>query len=444
LRGRVPGFLMDMFEEAFGASGLKLHELAIMAATLEHFIHDEATDRLRAVYDALDLSVEERVEAKEAATILDAYMYSLLVGQHRLKGNVSIRNKLARFGNSYPGWTDTQLWLRDVWHTVKYLQQGSVNPFVHPRGNSFVDMIRIAEEVSERFGNFQNAECFHLKYALLEKEDGETGLVPLDDFYRVGVENGLRLKETSDYLRSQGALEESKAGVPRVIVPNYVLSKSNCMGNTGFYQICCINECEGLLAQIERAVAAPTASASTLIAITSKLTSSTVEWPPGTFPEVLVQRLEQVAARNGGSVPLHGRIFSQWLHFVFPLECPYPHASGSANPLTAAEWMQQNSESHLLNADAIVQYVDSSNDMQENIGEEKAEQTMHKRWSDDEILFQPTVLPRKNWAASTAKVLLKLVIAMGALACLAMAVLEVSRRSFIVQGSGGFSKPHMV
>ena len=47
LLGRVPGFIRERFEEAFGSSGLKLHELAIVAATLEHSIHDEATERLK-------------------------------------------------------------------------------------------------------------------------------------------------------------------------------------------------------------------------------------------------------------------------------------------------------------------------------------------------------------------------------------------------------------
>ena len=30
----------------FGASGVKLHVRVLLAATFEHFIHDEATDRL--------------------------------------------------------------------------------------------------------------------------------------------------------------------------------------------------------------------------------------------------------------------------------------------------------------------------------------------------------------------------------------------------------------
>merc|ERR1719217_1657546 len=61
LRERVPAFLMELFEEAFGKSGLMLHELAIFAATLEHMIHDEATDRLLEVYKAYDLSAKDGI-----------------------------------------------------------------------------------------------------------------------------------------------------------------------------------------------------------------------------------------------------------------------------------------------------------------------------------------------------------------------------------------------
>lgn len=443
LRGRVPSFLMDRFEEAFGASGLKLHELAILAATLEHFIHDEATERLQAVYEALELSTDGEIADSDVDAVLQGTMYATLLGQHRLADSTwPLRERLAQFGKKYPGWSDTKMWLKDVQNTVTYLRQGSTNPFTAHTGITFAEMSHIADEVSERFGSFQNGECHHLRDVLLEHEEGETGLVTLDDFYVAGLENNLRLKETADYLRDQGAIDDSKVGVPRVIVTNYLLSKGNCMGNTGFYQICCMNECEGLLSQIERTVAAPTATPRELVAIASKIASSTLE-AYGSLPEDLVKRLEQVAARNGGSVALHGRLFAQWLHFAFPHECPYPHTSASTNPLTAAEWMEKTSKQTTLDANALQQYVDSSSDAKENKEEEQASE--QNRWSDeDELLFQPSVLPgKKSLAASSAKMLLKVVLSMGALAGLAIAGFEVSKRSFNLQGAG-FSKSHMV
>merc|ERR1712007_266398 len=43
----------------------------------------------------------------------------------------------------------------------------------------------------------------------------------------------------------------------------------------------------------------------------------------------LVAQLEQIAAAHGGNVPIHGRLFAQWLHYVFPRECPFPHKARS-------------------------------------------------------------------------------------------------------------------
>ena len=48
MRERVPNFIMELFEEAFGQTGLKLHELVVFAGTLERLIHGESVERLKA------------------------------------------------------------------------------------------------------------------------------------------------------------------------------------------------------------------------------------------------------------------------------------------------------------------------------------------------------------------------------------------------------------
>merc|ERR1719510_1271716 len=60
---------------------------------------------------------------------------------------------------------------------------------------------------------------------------------------------------------------------------------------------------------------------------------------PRPLPASLVAKLSGIAAHNGGAVPLHGRLFTQWLHFAFPHECPYPHVTqkdGAGNTLTTS------------------------------------------------------------------------------------------------------------
>jgi len=40
-------------------------------------------------------------------------------------------------------------------------------------------------------------------------------------------------------------------------------------------------------------------------------------------------------------VPLHGRLFAQWMHHAFPRECPFPHVAGTTNPQAASDWIEQ-------------------------------------------------------------------------------------------------------
>merc|ERR1711924_193600 len=58
----------------------------------------------------------------------------------------------------------------------------------------------------------------------------------------------------------------------------------------------------------------------------------------------LLARLEEIANGPHGTVQLHGRLFAQWLHHAFPRECPYPHVSGTTNPLTPDEWLAATGE----------------------------------------------------------------------------------------------------
>merc|ERR1719183_2565621 len=47
----------------------------------------------------------------------------------------------------------------------------------------------------------------------------------------------------------------------------------------------------------------------------------------------LSHRLEEVGKHHGGLVPLHGRLFAQWLHYAYPRECQFPHVAGTINPI---------------------------------------------------------------------------------------------------------------
>eukprot|EP00929_Paragymnodinium_shiwhaense_P081799 TRINITY_DN428_c0_g2_i1.p1 TRINITY_DN428_c0_g2~~TRINITY_DN428_c0_g2_i1.p1 ORF type:complete len:584 (-),score=203.65 TRINITY_DN428_c0_g2_i1:91-1842(-) len=446
LRERVPGFLMDVFEEAFGKTGLKQHELSIFAATLEHIIHDEATSRLLDVYEALRFSPTDALAVEEVDLATDAFMMSLVLGQDRLKSNGTIESKLARLAKAYPGWKDTQLWMRDVRLTLEHLEQGSVNPFREEVSYGFKQVERVVEQVSQRFGGFQNTECRQLKDTLLEAEDRDTGRVLLSDFYKKGLETNALFKESVDYLRQQGALDETKPGEPRVIVPNFLLSPGNCLADTGLYSVCCINECEGLLGHIEKSVANHEASPEQLVEIVSHLSSSSVE-APRQLPERLVSQLELVALRHGGKIPLHSRSLAQWLHIAFPRECPYPHAASVSSGLSTSELKKQY-KNNKMDVDARTQYIESVEQKEEedapcSSGASQTEEELLSQWShEEEILYQAPQKP--GVLKSLASLVGRLVGGVVAVAGVAALGTELMRRVKGVSGSLRPEKVHLV
>jgi hypothetical protein len=46
LKEQVPAYVQELFEERLGGRGFGLHELGVLAATIEHLVHNEAVKRL--------------------------------------------------------------------------------------------------------------------------------------------------------------------------------------------------------------------------------------------------------------------------------------------------------------------------------------------------------------------------------------------------------------
>ena len=203
-----------------------------------------------------------------------------------------------------------------------------------PGNLSFRAATAVVEEIGERYGRWQDAECRDLKSLLTKIEHAGTGRALLKDFYGSALNGNWQFSESVDYLRELGALDESDPANPAVLIPNYVNSQSNCVASSSVYSVCCIDECEALLGHLERRVAAPEASPEQLVSLVSELPSATVP-APRTLPDSLKSRINEVASHHGGQVPLHGRLFAQWLHHAYPRECPFPHVAGKANLMTA-------------------------------------------------------------------------------------------------------------
>jgi len=196
----------------------------------------------------------------------------------------------------------------------------------------------LIQDIMGHYTSFQSLECGAMTDVILSLEHADTGRVPLAKFYEAGLAHKWKFWEPKAYLQHAGALDESDATRPAVIIPNYVYGMNNCLASSSFFSVCCTNKCEHLIGHLERTLEAPSAAPERIAALVAELPSDTVE--PRALPSALTSRLLEIAAHHGGEVPLHGRLFSQWLHHAYPRECPFPHVDGEENPLTPEAWAE--------------------------------------------------------------------------------------------------------
>lgn len=159
------------------------------------------------------------------------------------------------------------------------------------------------------------------------------------------------------------------------------------------------------MAQLERTLGVPEATPEKILAAISGVSTATVSSPRVLEPGMTV-RLELLGERNGGKVPLYGRLFSQWLHFAFPRECPYPQLSGSTNPLSPEEYMKAKSEKPTMKIQDVHGYIEgaaaqAAQDLSrvhiayaQGVSVQEEEDTLMSTWSDEEeIFFVPEEAP---------------------------------------------------
>jgi len=248
---------------------------------------------------------------------------------------------------------------------------------------SFEDVHQVVGGITRSFQSYWQSECDTMKTTLIGMDKHNTGRVPLSKFYGTGLDTDWRFGESEAYLRELGALDESSSWIgPQVIIPNYLQATSNCIISRPHYLVCCVNECESLLGELESAIEAPTALPSTILGLVRNMTSQTTldhDEPPH-LDKHLVSQLEQVGKNHGGMVPLHGRLFAQWLHYVFPRECPFPHKMGSVTAATPMEYGDQ----YIATEADMKKHASNVTDVHLNV--DKAELQWMSQWSPDEEL----------------------------------------------------------
>lgn len=326
----------------FGTSGLKinkftLEDAVVYVAALQQVMFDAGGDVLDRVLLEQRKARDQSLEKQDLLKVLDKYILHWMGGdafdgecfhppgeqrnvcfevplKHELEGLVRAQVKALEFTRHY-----------DLVKSGRSMMEQRFSPN---------DAHVIAGHITKNFAWFYESDCAHMKESLVALDVGRTGRIPLSIFYGASDYFG----ESEGYLDAQGVLDYSTQEA-QVIIPNYLQAASNCIVATSQYQICCLNSCERVLEDIELEVKKPQATVEELLFVVGNMTDpSSLEEDEVVVGDELKQRLREVSVAHGGKVRLHSRLFAQWLHFVFPRECPFPHKSGSVSTASAMEY----------------------------------------------------------------------------------------------------------
>eukprot|EP00438_Fugacium_kawagutii_P025768 Skav230049 [mRNA] locus=scaffold1221:11456:16810:+ [translate_table: standard] len=294
LQNQVPSSVSSIFEQRLQSDGLCLSDLAMLAALLEDLVHRETMHRVSAAFRAKRVPMVGKVSVEKLGDLLDYVMMSYILEVANLDGTNLDQQDVGLYLSGkrpmeevYPNWPKTQKFLRDIQGVVAPSKRGSL---------SFDEITHVVEEIHEHYGRWHDeVDCQEMKQVLWGME---------------------RCPGREDYLRDLGALDTSLSR-PSVVVSNYVLGASNCIGTSRFYAQCCVDPCDQMLAKLEKALAAPEAPPAAVAGA-------------GKWSSVLVNpvMMWMKALAHDGQVVLHGRLFAQWLHHAYPQECPMPPALG--------------------------------------------------------------------------------------------------------------------
>jgi hypothetical protein len=291
MNAHVPREIRELFEDRLGNYGLNLHELAVLAGTMNKMFERDVEQRLRIIYAGLNLAIEKTLDLGTAHGVMLNYIAAYIAGPQLENLTPDyVKTAVSVMRRRYPRAFQAEELLLEI-----RTEMAPVEAF------DFGLVLKVLSRFGQQLGRLEDAECQAMKKQLVSVEHREgSGRVRLGDFYSAGRFFG----ESRDYLRSQGALDESNPEDPKVLIPNYLASPSMCLTPTGYFAMCCFDECENLMDQIESGLEAPMATPDKIASLVSSFGSSN-----RTLSASLLQLLDDVAGHHGGMIPIHGRLF---------------------------------------------------------------------------------------------------------------------------------------
>jgi hypothetical protein len=431
----VPSYVRNVLEGKEATSGFSLADAVALIAVLDQLILDSAASLLSALYKGFNYNERIVLPLDKVFEIVSEYVMYWTTGN-------SEDLVLKDFQNNR---MNTDAWRRGVfWTRITTLAQGAVQGFMFGRDReprhylrerasggtwhplspefSFTDVQTVVLGIIHSFGNYWAPECDDLKHALVDVDRSQTGRVHLSDFHTTATSDQWDLSESADFLQHVGALDNSSSWLgARVIITNYIQATSNCVILAPHYRVCCANECEEHMDELEMIVGAPDAAPELLLSAVENISAAwygdedfvdedyyedTMREPSlgnrkPQLPSSLRQQLHDIALVQGGKVPLHGRLFAQWLHYAFPHECPYPHKSGTVRPMTP-EAYEADGKSFKASNEEVLMHLQKAEELYDLSNGDPIEDDSEfmSQWDHEEELLANHVGLKAPWEKS--------------------------------------------
>jgi len=437
LSEKAPAFVETLLEARRSDRGLSLSDAAVLAVALERLILNESSTLLQAAYSLNGKATSSELDEQEIHEILTSYLLIFERGQKvNLTDSVSHRKYKKAMSRLPSGtWPVMVEFERDAVKSYDDARRGETTT-VQDSTYSFSATSSIVEKLAHGYGKWQNRECQQMKQDLMSMDTDGRGSVPLESFYSKRESGRYQFEESVEYLKAVGAIDESGAG-RRVRIANYLTGPSNCIATSTFYSVCCLNEGNAIMSELEGRLRSPTAPAQAILGALQDMSSHKRE--PLQLQSGMMQKLEGIAARHGGAVPLHGRLFAQWLHLVFPTEVPYPHVVEETSMLSPKHWVGRK-------------IVTTAAERREELQQERAMAASGQAadselaWTDEEALpvqeplGQPRMASLLAWARGAAQAALLLVVLRAALTAAGPAAAAFGLDRFTAKGAYGRAK----
>jgi len=364
--------------------GFTLDDAVALVATMEQLIFNSESSLLEKVYAYGKKSTKNVLTHAQLHGLLEDYMVHWMIGNEQDVIDILLSNRTL-LDEEIPRWKAISGFMDGVIKSMEFSHQrsGSAQPgdglVAMDHKYDFEHAHEVVGGITKTFASYWESECQHIKASLIELDKTGTGRVTLSEFYGANSDGEWRFGESEAYLRELGALDETM-GTKQVIIPNYLQGASNCIVTTQHYYVCCVNECESVLNEIEEAIGQPVASADLVLEHLANAT--TYDDEALKLTDYLRNQLQKIAETHGGKVPLHGRLFAQWLHYVFPRECPFPHKSGTYQALSPTEYGENYlAADHEVSSHAAYRHLNAT----EQVVLEEAQ--WMSQWSEEEELI---------------------------------------------------------